>query len=221
LRFAGYILDVEGTLVDCVPQQLLSWQEALRIVGLRVPYSSLQLYAGLDGGQILDLVAAGISAGERTRVLEIRCQIYEAIYLPDIKAVPGAHEAVQALAMRGKLALATDCKGPELRHYRMLLDIDPYLFAIACGDDVEYGRPDPRFVGTALRKLGLPAGKTLMIADTPYDAEAAHDAGVMAAGVLSGGFAAKVLAEAGCVAIADRIFELVTRLDDAVLPSAA
>jgi phosphoglycolate phosphatase-like HAD superfamily hydrolase len=221
LRFAGYILDVEGTLIDCVPQQLLSWQEALRIVGLRVSYSALQLYAGLDCAQILDLIASGLSAAERTRVLDIRCQIYEAIYLPDIKTVPGAREAVQALARRGKVALATDCKGPELRRYRMLLDIDPYLFAVACGDDAEHGRPDPRFVGTALRKLGLPAGKTLIIADTPYDAEAAHEAGVMAAGVLSGGFSATVLAEAGCVAIADRISELVTRLDDAVLPSAA
>jgi beta-phosphoglucomutase-like phosphatase (HAD superfamily) len=53
----------------------------------------------------------------------------------------------------------------------------------ACGDDVAYGKPDPRLVGLALRKLGLTGPRTVMI-------------------VLSGGFSAEALREAGCFAVA-------------------
>ena len=44
--FKGFIFDVEGTLVDCVPQTLKSLQEALEQFGHQVPYNTLQLYSG-------------------------------------------------------------------------------------------------------------------------------------------------------------------------------
>jgi phosphoglycolate phosphatase-like HAD superfamily hydrolase len=52
----GFIFDVEGTLIDCVPQNLQSLEEALEQFGHRVPYTTLQLYAGLDDNQTLQLV---------------------------------------------------------------------------------------------------------------------------------------------------------------------
>ncbi|WP_161853806.1 HAD family hydrolase [Bradyrhizobium sp. CCBAU 051011] len=107
----------------------------------------------------------------------------------------------------GRIALATDCKGPELSHYRSLLNVDDLIDAMACGDDVEHGKPDPRLVGLALRKLGISAGQA-EIGDTPYDAEAASGAGIAAAGLLTGGFAKQALLEAGCFAVADALLEL-------------
>lgn len=44
---------------------------------------------------------------------------------------------------RGRIALATDCRGPELNNYRSLLNVDDLIDAMACGDDVEHGKPDP------------------------------------------------------------------------------
>jgi beta-phosphoglucomutase-like phosphatase (HAD superfamily) len=29
MRFDGLIFDIEGTLIDCIPQNLRSWQETL------------------------------------------------------------------------------------------------------------------------------------------------------------------------------------------------
>jgi phosphoglycolate phosphatase-like HAD superfamily hydrolase len=108
----------------------------------------------------------------------------------------------------GRIAVATDCKGPELSHYRSLLNVDDLIDAMACGDDVEHGKPDPRLVGLALGKLGISAGQAVMIGDTPYDAEAASGAGIAAAGLLTGGFAKQALLEAGCFAVADALLEL-------------
>jgi phosphoglycolate phosphatase-like HAD superfamily hydrolase len=82
-----------------------------------------------------------------------------------------------------------------------LLNADEFIAATACGDDVEHGKPDPRLVGMALHKLAIPGSQAVMIADTPYDAEAGIEAGTKVAGVLTGGFTEKVLDQAGCFAV--------------------
>ena len=133
-----------------------------------------------------------------------------------MKAFPGVRGVFEALtADGGRIALATDCKGPELKHYLSLLDVTDLIDATACGDDVDHGKPDPRLVGLALRKLGVAAGQAVMIGDTPYDAEAARGAGTAAAGLLTGGFAKEALAEAGCLVVAKELRELLSCLQDA------
>ena len=216
MRFWGTIFDVEGTLIDCVPQDLLSLQETLADFGITVPYETLQLYSGLDGDQTLQLVAPDLDAGERKKLLKAQSKLYEAKYLSSVKAFPGVRDVFEALTRGGgRIALATDCKGPELKHYLALLDVTDLIDAMACGDDVEHGKPDPRLVGLALRKLGVPAGRAVMIGDTPYDAEAARGAGTAAAGLLTGGFAQEALAEAGCFVVAKDLRELLTCLENA------
>jgi len=215
MRFAGYIFDVEGTLIDSVQQNLLSLQEALADFGINTPYEVLQLYSGLDGDQTLQLIAPDLSELDRKKVLEAQGKVYEGKYLRSVTAFMGVREAFEALTRGdGRIALATDCKGPALKHYLSLLQVDDLIDAMACGDDVEHGKPDPRLVGLALRKLGLPAGKTVMIGDTPYDAEAASGAGTAAAGVLTGGFSQEALREAGCFAVASDLGSLVPFLED-------
>jgi phosphoglycolate phosphatase-like HAD superfamily hydrolase len=93
------------------------------------------------------------------------------------------------------------------------LNVDDLISATACGDDVEYGKPDPRLVGIALAKLRLAAPEAVVIGDTPYDAEAGREAGAAAAGVLTGAFAAEALMAAGCFAVADDLHALLARLE--------
>ena len=128
------------------------------------------------------------------------------------KAFGGVREVFGALTARGGRIALAECKGPELKHYLSLLDVDEFIAATACGDEVEHGKPDPRIVGMALRKLGLARFQAVIIGDTPYDAEAASEAGTAAAGVLTGGFSIDALREAGCFAIADEISRLLQTL---------
>jgi phosphoglycolate phosphatase-like HAD superfamily hydrolase len=209
MRFAGYIFDVEGTLVDSVQQNLLSLQESLAEFGIGVAYEVLQLYSGLDGDQTLQLVAPDLAEADRKRVLKAQGKLYERKYLGSVKAFSGVRDVFETLTKGGgRIALATDCKGAALRHYLSLIAADDLIDSMACGDDVEHGKPDPRLVGVALRKLQVPAGQAVMIGDTPYDAEAATGAGAAAAGVLTGGFSREALTEAGCFTVAEELREL-------------
>ena len=154
--FSSFIFDVEGTLVDSVPQNLRSLQDALERCGHRIGYDQLQLYSGLDGNQTIELLVPGLPDWERETILKAQSDIYESIYLDSVNPFDDVREVFLALARHGRIALATDCKGAAFRHYLSLLNVSDLIAATACGDDVEHGKPDPRIVGTALRKLGIP-----------------------------------------------------------------
>jgi phosphoglycolate phosphatase-like HAD superfamily hydrolase len=222
--FSGFIFDVEGTLVDCVPQTLKSLQDALERFGRQVPYNTLQLYSGLDGDQMLQLVVPDADESERKSILKAQGAIYEERHLHGVEAFDGVPDVFRSLVQQGgRIALATDCKGPALKHYLSLLKVDEFISATACGDDVEHGKPDPRLVGVALRKLRIPGSQAVMVGDTPYDAEAATGAGAVAAGVLTGGFSFEALSEAGCFAVAESLLALLPSLEHgkaAGIPSA-
>jgi phosphoglycolate phosphatase-like HAD superfamily hydrolase len=211
--FSGFIFDVEGTLVDSVPQNLCSLQDALERHGYRVPQQTLRLHSGLDGDQTLQLVLPHAAEGERMEILKEQGAIYERDYLGSVEAFASVRDVFRAItALGGKVALATDCKGLAFKRYLSLLDADEFIAGTACGDDVDHGKPDPRLVGHALGKLGLPASRAVMIGDTPYDAEAGLEAGTRAAGVLTGRFTAETLLQAGCFAVAPDVQALLFNL---------
>ena len=151
---------------------------------------------------------------ERKSILKAQGTIYEEQYLHGVEPFNGVRDVFRTLVQQGgRIALATDCKGPALKHYLSLLKVDEFISATACGDDVEHGKPDPRLVGMALRKLQLPGSQAVMVGDTPYDAEAATEAGAAAAGVLTGGFSSEALLEAGCFAVAESLRALLPSLE--------
>jgi phosphoglycolate phosphatase-like HAD superfamily hydrolase len=211
--FEGLIFDVEGTLVDSVSQNLRSLQDALEKSGHRITIQTLQLYSGLDGDQTLQLVVPDSSGLERLAILEDRREIYERDYLSSVKPFEEARDVIRTLSEHGsRVALTTDCKGVSFKHYMSLLDVGDFIAATACADDLEHGKPDPRLVGIALRKLGIASSQAVMVGDTPYDAEAGIEAGTKAAGVLTGGFSESTLGEAGCFAVARDLLALLPNL---------
>jgi phosphoglycolate phosphatase-like HAD superfamily hydrolase len=210
---SGFIFDVEGTLIDSVPQNLRSLQDALERFGHRVPYQTLHLYSGLDGDQTLQLIVPDAAESERKEILKVQGAIYEQSYLDSVRPFDGVRDVFRALTdSGGRIALATDCKGLAFKRYLALLDVNELIAGTACGDDVEHGKPDPRLVGYALGKIKISASQAVMIGDTPYDAEAGLEAGTKAAGLLTGGFTEESLLQAGCFAVSDSLQQLLPRL---------
>ena len=114
--FSGFIFDVEGTLVDSVPQNLQSLQDALELAGYRLPYQTLQLYSGLDGNQTLQLAVPEASERERGEILKKQGAIYERRYLASVRPFDGVRDVFRTVTEHGgRVALATDCKGPAFK----------------------------------------------------------------------------------------------------------
>ena len=218
---AAYIFDVEGTLIDCVPDILQCWNETLAAFGVHVSTAQLQRMSGMDGDEMLAMLAPGLDQRARKDALAAQGERYRAVYLPRVQAFPGVRAVFAAIKSRGgRIALATDCQSDELKRYRSLMDADDLIDAVACGDDVSRGKPDPGLVELALDHLGgASALFATMIGDTPFDAQAARSAGVTAWGTLSGGHPRSSLIDAGCSAVVPSVADFGRYFQRDELPS--
>ena len=174
---------------------------------ISLPSAHLQRMSGMDGDQMLATLVPGLDEHARKAVLTAQGERYRAVYLPRVLAFPGVRALFTAIKRDGgRIALATDCQSDELRRYRSLMNVDDLIDAIACGDEVSTGKPDPALVELALDHLGgPPPAFATMIGDTPFDAQAARSAGVTAWGTLSGGHSRSALIDAGCSAVVSSV----------------
>ena len=207
---AAYIFDVEGTLIDCAPQVLRCWHETLASFGVPMPMDSLQRLSGMDGDEMLATLVPSLDERARKKILTAQGERYRAVYLPQVRAFPGVRAVFTAIKSQGdRIALATDCQSDELKRYRRLMNVDDLIDAIACGDEVSKGKPDPGLIELALHHLGgISAVSATMTGDTPFDAEAARRAGATAWGTLTGGHSRSSLIEAGCSVVAPSVGDL-------------
>jgi HAD superfamily hydrolase (TIGR01549 family) len=206
----AYIFDVEGTLIDCVAGNLKCWDETLCSFGISVPSQQLQLLSGMDGDDMVAILAPSLDKQARKQILTAQGERYRAHYLPDVRPFSGLRKAFATIkASGGRIALATDCQSDELKRYRALMDVDDLIDAIACGDDVSKGKPDPALVEHALNHLGgTPAMLATMVGDTPFDAKAARSAGATAWGTLGGCHSRSSLLRAGCSTVMSSVGDI-------------
>ena len=218
-RITAVIFDVEGTLVDCVPQTLESWRETLADFGCSFSLEELQKFSGMDGRAMLDVLLRDKDALKaKNEIINAQGERYRAKFLSKVRAFPGIAALLEAVKEADcRIGLATTCDAGELRHYESIIRAGERIDAVACGEDAKRGKPEPDLHRIALRRLKAEAGETLSIGDTPYDAIAARAAGIRAiVGTLGGGFSEKDLRVAGCAVVLAQAADLVTRIAAAV-----
>jgi phosphoglycolate phosphatase-like HAD superfamily hydrolase len=196
------IFDVEGTLVDSVPAQLECLQNTLANYGRKFELTRLHKFSGMDGSDMLQRLLPDLPQSEHKEILEANDHVYTADYLATVKPIPGIEEALSKFANLGcVMAIATDCKEKELRHYLQISRIEHYLGAVCCGEEVREGKPGSGLIELAMKKLDVASKQTMMVGDTPSDAIAAFKIGVDCNGVLTGGFSEEDLRSIGCIAV--------------------
>jgi phosphoglycolate phosphatase-like HAD superfamily hydrolase len=197
-----FVFDVEGTLVDAMMPTLRCWRETLEVFGHAVGLAELHRYAGMDGDEMLLKLLPGLAKNQRHEMIERQGAHFREEYLPHVPPLPGVRSLFEELRRREcRIALATDCAKDELRHYLEVAKIEDLADAIACGDDIRRGKPAPRVLELALRRVRAGRKLSVFIGDTPFDAQAARKTGVIPVGVLTGHFSERELLDAGCATV--------------------
>ena len=143
-----------------------------------------------------------------------RTDLFNRQYLPKVKPFPkmrGLFERLQKDKI--EIALATSAKDDELRAYKRITGIGPFLSVKVSSDDVAESKPDPDVFLAARKKLGFDPRNIIAIGDTPYDAESAGKAGMATIGLLCGGSSPAKLRAAGCVALYSDPADLLMKYD--------
>ena len=202
------ILDIDGTLVDTNYHHAVAWYRAFRQHGHVVPLWQIHRHIGMGGDQ---LVAALIGEeGEQADGEAIRAQEGEAYaeLIDEVQAMHGSSELLRELSGDGaKVILASSAKAEEVEHYLDLLAARELVDGWTTAADVEQTKPEPDLIQVALEKAGG-GGPAVMVGDSTWDVKAAKAAGIPTLGVLTGGFSAEELCEAGAAQVVESIGEL-------------
>jgi HAD superfamily hydrolase (TIGR01549 family) len=185
LNFEAVILDVDGTLVDSNDAHAQAFRQAFREKGFDVPLQDIRRLIGKGADKLLpELIGRYDEA-----VAERKKAIFRESFLPRLRPFPRVADLLARLKGAGlRLVAASSAGKDELDALLEVAGARPYLEEQTDADDAGRSKPDPDIVEAALRRLGLPAARCVMIGDTPYDAEAAARAGVAFIGLRCGGW---------------------------------
>jgi HAD superfamily hydrolase (TIGR01549 family) len=205
------ILDVDGTLVDSNYFHALAWYRAMREHGHSPPVWRIHRAVGMGGDQLVGALLGDdveerqgddIRASEKDRYFEM---------IEEVQPLEGARRLIENLKERDlRVVLASSAKPEEVDHYLDLLDARELADAWTSSGDVEHTKPAPDLVRAALDRIG--GGQAVMVGDSVWDCRAARNADVDTIAVLTGGFSAAELLEAGAIIVFDSIVELCERL---------
>jgi HAD superfamily hydrolase (TIGR01549 family) len=210
------ILDVDGTLVDTNYHHTLAWYRAFREHGVLPPAWRIHRHIGMGGDQLVAAVAGeGVEERAGDAIREAEGSFYGEL-IDEVQALEGARELIEDLKRRGHtVILASSAKEGEVDRYLDLLDARDLADDWTTSADVAATKPEPDLVAAALDKAADLTG--VMIGDTIWDVAAAARADLKTVAVLTGGFSAAELREAGAVAVFTSPVELRDSLDSTPL----
>jgi HAD superfamily hydrolase (TIGR01509 family) len=207
------LLDVDGTLVDTNYHHAIAWYRAMRQNGVIVPIWRIHRHIGMGGDQLVAAVTGEeVESESGDAIRDAEKALYMSM-IEEVEPLDGARELISDLGDRvDRVVLASSAKRDEVEHYLELLDAAELADGWTTSADVEATKPQPDLVESAMAKAGT--DDALLIGDTPWDVEAAERAGVRTAAVLTGGFSAAELRDAGAIAVFDSIPALRDGLDE-------
>jgi HAD superfamily hydrolase (TIGR01509 family) len=212
------ILDIDGTLVDTNYHHVIAWFRAFREHDLTLALWRIHRHIGMGGDQLVAALTdeqTERSIGDSIRSAEKR--LYGEL-IGEVQTMSGSSELISELERRGhSIVFASSAKSDEVDVYLNLLGARDQASAWTTSADVEATKPAPDLVNAALEKVRAEPGESILIGDTPWDVEAALRADVRTIAVLTGGFAAQELRDAGAAAIFESVQELCAELDDTEL----
>ena len=176
------VFDLDGTLVDSVPDLRAALNDMLRERGWPpLPTSEVKRMVG-DGAPAMvarALAASGADPPEARGALARFLEIYEANAVRRTRPYPGVQDTLIALRRRGyRTAICTN--KPQRATIAVIegLGLLPLFDAIAGGDRFPVRKPDPGHLLGLIDELGASVTASAMIGDNENDAAAARAAGM-------------------------------------------
>lgn len=199
-RFETFLFDLDGTLIDHFTAIQRCYAHTLPQLGLPAP--TLEQVRAAVGGGLENTLANFIEPARIPEALKIYRAHWEKTMLQDVTLLPGARELLEFLhARQARLAVLTNKLGTSSRQLSAHLGLTSLLDLVIGANDTPWLKPERDLTLQVLTQLGGDPATALFIGDSPYDVEAAHNAGFPCWVVTTGTHSAEQLRAAGADAV--------------------
>ena len=211
-RFATLLLDLDGTLVDAFTTIHRGYCQTLPQFGLPAP--TMDEVRRAVGGGINQAMAHFLPPEKIPAAVAMHVAYSDSILLEDVTLMPGAMELLRAQHAAGvALAVFTNKRGEHARRICDHLGVTPLLRGVFGARDTAWLKPQPEFAAHVLAQIGARAESTMLIGDSPFDVQAAHNGGFPCWCVITGTHDAAALRAAQADAVFPDFVQLRTALE--------
>jgi phosphoglycolate phosphatase len=180
------VFDLDGTLVDSLPDLANAANYACRSLGL--PEHSAAAIQGMIGGGEKVFVSRFLgpeNQGHFAAALQLYLEYYTR-HCGDLTYVyPGVKEALARLAGK-RLAVLSNKMERLSQRVVQLMGLAPFFAAVRGGDSYGVLKPAPEGLRALIQELGVDPDRTLMVGDKTADVSAGREAGAHTVGVSYG-----------------------------------
>jgi len=211
LAIRTFLFDLDGTLIDHFEAIHRCYAYTLPRLGLPAPTPD-QVRAAVGGG-LENALSRFVPPSRLAEAVEIYRAYWHETMLDGVKALPGALDLLTTLTARGaRCAVLTNKLGSSSRLICDQLGFTPHLALVIGAGDTRWLKPARELTLHTLALLGEAPGNALLIGDSPYDVDAAHNAGLPCWVVTTGTHTAGQLRAAGADALFDGLGQLAASL---------
>lgn len=186
------MFDLDGTLVDSLPELYYGVEEALSDMGFKVPtQEAVGAMIGRGIGVLVDRICADLgidpASEQRAELFSRLLKAWQASAGSRVAFYPGVLESIERLKEKGvKVALVTNKLRGLTMDFLRSRGLEKLFDTVVAGDDCPNNKPSPDMLLKAMAEMQVCASETLMVGDSRNDALAGRAAGVSVALVETG-----------------------------------
>jgi beta-phosphoglucomutase len=181
----GIIFDLDGVIVDTAAGHFASFVRLGEEAGFAMSREQFTALFGRHNNDIFPILYRHPLSPEQLASLQQRKEeIFREIVRGQLQALPGVPQLIPALAARGfHLAIGSSTPRENIDLVLDELRLADCFQAIAGGDDVTRGKPDPQVFLIAAERLGIAPAHCVVVEDAVAGVQAALSGGMKALAV--------------------------------------
>jgi HAD superfamily hydrolase (TIGR01509 family) len=180
--FAGYIFDLDGTLIDSMPVHYVAWDEAMRRAGLKEKLSEDLFYSlgGVPTRRVAELIGAHYGLAVDVEEIFHEKEALFAEGLSAVKVIAPVVEIARRVALTRPVAIASGGPRDIVQRSLRATGLAELFPVVVSADDVgpTRGKPAPDMFLLAAKLMGVEPTRCLVFEDAEPGMRAAEAAGM-------------------------------------------